>query len=193
MSPWSELDEAVQRFSSATPKAVLQCTTEYPCPPERTGLNLIDELRARYDCASGLSDHSGKIYAGLAAASLGADVLELHVTLSREMFGPDVIASVTTEELRSLVSGIRDIEIMLANPVEKTLAAEKCEPLRRIFTKSLYASSFIPEGTIIDRDHFQLKKPGVGIPAAELPSVLGKRLRRDLEEGQALSFADLEM
>jgi len=193
MSPWTELDEAVHRFPAETPKAVLQCTTEYPCAPERIGLNLIHELRERYDCATGLSDHSGKIYAGLAAASLGAEVLEVHVTMSREMFGPDVIASVTTKELRKLVKGIRDIELMLANPVEKTIAAEKCAPLRQIFTKSLYASSFIPEGTIVDRDHIQLKKPGTGIPAAELPSVIGKRLRRDLEEGQALSFADLEM
>lgn len=193
MSPWTELDEAVARFSTATPKAVLQCTTEYPCPPERIGLNLIDELRVRYDCPTGLSDHSGKIYAGLAAASFGAEVLELHVTLSREMFGPDVIASVTTKELRDLVDGIRDIELMLANPVEKTIAAERCAPLRKIFTKSLYASSFLAEGTIIDRNHFQLKKPGIGIPAAELPSVIGKRLRRDLEAGQALNFADLDM
>ncbi len=192
MSPWSELDDAVARFSPATPKAVLQCTTEYPCPPERVGLNLLDELRVRYDCATGLSDHSGKIYAGLAAASLGAEVLELHVTLSREMFGPDVIASVTTKELHTLVNGIRDIELMLANPVEKSSAAERCEPLRKIFTKSLYASSFIPEGTVVDLSHFQLKKPGIGISAAELPSVIGKRLRRDLEAGQALSFADLE-
>ena len=193
MSPWTELDQAMGRFSETTPRAILQCTTEYPCPPERTGLNLIEELRARYNCPTGLSDHSGKIYAGLAAASLGAEVLEVHVTLSREMFGPDVIASVTTKELRTLVDGIRDIEIMLANPVEKAVAADRCEPLRKIFTKSLYASSFIPEGTVIGRDHFQLKKPGIGIPAAELPSVIGKRLRRDLEEGQALSFADLEM
>ncbi len=193
MSPWSELDAAVARFSSTTPIAVLQCTTEYPCPPERIGLNLIDELRSRYGCATGLSDHSGKIFAGLAAASLEAEVLEIHVTLSREMFGPDVIASVTTKELRELVAGIRDIELMLANPVEKTIAAERCEPLRKIFTKSLYASSFIPEGTIVDPGHFHLKKPGTGIPAAELPSIIGKRLKRDLAEGQALSFSDLDM
>lgn len=193
MSPWTELDQAVARFSEATPKAVLQCTTEYPCPPERVGLNLLDEIRTRYGCATGLSDHSGKVFAGLAAASLGAEVLEIHVTLSREMFGPDVIASVTTKELRKLVNGIRDIEIMLANPVEKTIAAERCEPLRKIFTKSLYASSFIPQGTILDSDHIHLKKPGTGIPAAELPSIIGKRLRRDVSEGQALSFADLDM
>jgi N-acetylneuraminate synthase len=192
ISDWTELDRAVAGLAPNCPKAVLQCTTEYPCAPERVGLNLIEEIRARYDCAAGLSDHSGKIYAGLAAATLGADVLELHVTLSREMFGPDVIASITTKQLRNLVEGVRDIEVMLANPVEKTVAAERSEPLRKIFTKSLYASSFIPGGTVLERGHLRLKKPGVGIPATELPSVLGKRLLRDLNEGQLLSVDDLD-
>ena len=193
ISDWAELDNAVSRFSSASPMAVLQCTTAYPCPPEKVGLNLINEIRNRYGCASGLSDHSGKIYAGLAAASLGADVLEVHVTLSREMFGPDVKASVTTAELRELVEGVRDIEAMLANPVAKDNAAEESAELRRIFTKSLYAGSFLPQGTVLDQRHLQLKKPGNGIPASDLPLVLGKRIRRDLEAGQQLSIGDVEL
>jgi N-acetylneuraminate synthase len=192
ISDWAELDGAIARFASDTPKAVLQCTTAYPCPPEKVGLNLIDEIRSRYQCASGLSDHSGKIFAGLAAATLGAEVLEVHVTLSREMFGPDVKASVTTTELRELVEGVRDIESMLANPVEKESAARDGADLRKIFTKSLYAGSFIAEGTILSQDHFQLKKPGVGIPASDLPLIIGKRLRRDLSPGQMLSLSDVE-
>jgi N-acetylneuraminate synthase len=193
LSDWSELDDAVSRLDAETPKAVLQCTTEYPCPPERVGLNLMEDIRRRYDCATGLSDHSGKIYSGLAAAALGADVLEVHIALSREMFGPDVIASITTKELRRLVEGVRDIERMVTSPVEKSVAAERYAPLRKIFTKSLYAGSFIPEGTVLDQGHFQLKKPGVGIPASQLPSIIGRRLRRDLKEGQMLSFGDLEV
>jgi N-acetylneuraminate synthase len=193
ISDWIELDEALSRFAPETPKAVLQCTTAYPCPPEKVGLNLLAEIRQRYDCATGLSDHSGKIFAGLAAAALGADVLEVHVTLSREMFGPDVKASVTTGELRDLVDGIRDIESMLANPVRKENAVEENAELRRIFTKSLYAGSFIAEGTILDREHFQLKKPGIGIPASDLPLIIGKRIRRDVPAGQLLSLRDVEL
>ncbi|HEX6124138.1 MAG TPA: N-acetylneuraminate synthase family protein [Pyrinomonadaceae bacterium] len=192
ISDWAELDQAVSRFPGSTPKAVLQCTTAYPCPPEKTGLNLISEIRSRYGCAAGLSDHSGKIFAGLAAATLGAEVLEVHVTMSREMFGPDVKASVTTAELRELVEGVRDIESMLAHPVEKESAAREGEELRKIFTKSLYAASFIAEGTVLDQNHFQLKKPGVGLAASELPRIVGRRLRRDLAQGQLLSFNDLD-
>lgn len=192
ISDWDELDQAVSRFHDDSPKAVLQCTTEYPCPPERVGLNLMTEIRTRYRCATGLSDHSGKIFAGLAAAALGAEVLEVHVTLSREMFGPDVKASVTTTELRELVEGIRDIETMLDHPVEKAAAARDNAELRKIFTKSLYAGSFIAEGTILNREHFQLRKPGTGLPATDLPLIVGKRLRRDLAAGQRLSISDVE-
>ena len=100
MSPLSELDVAVERIRSAkAPIAVLQCTTAYPCPPEKIGINLLDEYRQRYHCPVGLSDHSGTIFAGLAASALGADILELHVTLSRNMFGPDVGASVSYTHL----------------------------------------------------------------------------------------------
>jgi len=106
MSPISEIDEAVAKIRKRdVPLTVLQCTSMYPTPPEEVGLNMILFFRERYKCAVGLSDHSGSIYPGLAAATLGIEVLEVHVTLSREMFGPDVSASVTTEELRQLVEG----------------------------------------------------------------------------------------
>ena len=92
MSPLSEIDAAVERVKARrVPLTVLQCTSAYPCPPEKVGLNLIPFFRDRYGCDVGLSDHSGTIYPGLAAATLNIQVLEVHVTLSREMFGPDVL------------------------------------------------------------------------------------------------------
>jgi N,N'-diacetyllegionaminate synthase len=117
MSDLAELDKAVDRVRRANvPLAVLQCTTAYPCPPERIGLNMVPFFRERYGCFVGLSDHSGTIYPAIAAATLGAEVVEVHVTMSRGMFGPDVPASVTMEELRQLVDGIRFVEKMRANP-----------------------------------------------------------------------------
>src|SRR5207253_2594547 len=89
MSPLAEIDAAVDRLQHR-PLAVLQCASAYPCPPELVGLNVMQHLRERYGCAVGLSDHSGTIFPAIAAATLGADVIEVHVTLSREMFGPDV-------------------------------------------------------------------------------------------------------
>src|SRR5437667_12254227 len=120
MSPSEEVDAAIARIRvRRLPFAVLQCTSKYPCPPEQVGLNLLGFFRERYGCPVGLSDHSGSVYPGLAAVTLGAEVLEVHVTLSREMFGPDVAASGTTGELRQLVEGVRFIEGMQLHPVDK--------------------------------------------------------------------------
>jgi N-acetylneuraminate synthase len=187
MSDLAELDRAVERVRSArVPLAVLQCTTAYPCPPERIGLNMMPFFRDRYGCFVGLSDHSGTIYPGIAAATLGADVVEVHVTMSRGMFGPDVPASVTMEELRQLVDGIRFVEKMRANPVDKDAIARDMAPLRAIFTKSLVARERLAAGTVLSEAHLAMKKPGTGIPAERLPDVVGRVLRRALDVDEQL-------
>lgn len=193
MSPIAEIDAAVDRVKSrGVPVGVLQCTTAYPCPPERIGLNLIPAYRERYGCWVGLSDHSATIYAGLAAAAIGIDMLEVHVTLSREMFGPDVIASVTTAELRQLVEGVRFIERMRISPVDKDAAAQETAPLRRLFTRSLVARQALPAGTVLVREHLAIKKPGTGLAPERLEEVLGRRLRRAVEADQLLTVEDID-
>lgn len=193
MSSLAEIDQAVARVKSqGLPLGLLQCTTAYPCQPEKVGLNLLSEFRERYGCAVGLSDHSGTVFPGLAAAALGCDIVEVHVTLSREMFGPDVPASVTTAELTQLVQGIRFIERMRANPVDKDAAAREMFPMRRLFTKSLVARSELREGTVLHEEHLIAKKPGTGIPASRINEILGRRLRRHLHADEMLTEADVD-
>lgn len=194
MSDWAELDGAVEIVEeNGNPLAVLQCTTAYPCPPEKIGLNLLDELRSRYSLPVGLSDHSGNIFAGLAATALGAEVIEIHVALSREMFGPDVPASVTTGELRQLVDGVRRIERMIDSPVSKSEIAKEMQPLRQLFIKSVVAGLDLPAGTILKEEHLKLKKPGQGLDASRIPELIGRRLGRDLKTDEFLQLADLEL
>lgn len=194
MSSLSEIDTAVDRVVAADiPLAVLQCTSSYPCPPEKIGLNMLAVLRERYNCTVGLSDHSGTIYPGLAAATLGAEVLEVHVALSREMFGPDVPVSITASELRQLVEGVRFIEKMNAHPVNKDEMAGEMQPLRELFTKSVVARKDLSAGTVLHESHLTVKKPGIGIPAARLTELLGLRLRRSLRADEMLYEADVEM
>ena len=193
VSPLAELDAAVARVKAAGNQVgVLQCTTAYPCPPERIGLNLIPAFRERYGCWVGLSDHSATIYPGLAAATLGIDILEVHVTLSREMFGPDVPAAVTTSEFRQLVDGVRFIERMKAHPVDKDAAAATAAPLRDIFTRSIVARAALPAGTVLADAHLAVKKPGTGLPPGRLPDVLGRALRRAVAADQQIHEEDLE-
>jgi N,N'-diacetyllegionaminate synthase len=119
-------------------------------------------------------------------------VLEVHVTLSREMFGPDVPASVTTAELRHLVEGVRFIERMKSSPVDKDATAEEMAPLRSLFTKSVVARRDLAAGTVLRRDDLAAKKPGTGIPADQLLNLVGARLRRPVAADQLLRMEDLE-
>jgi N-acetylneuraminate synthase len=178
MSSWADLDEAVKRIRDhGTPVAVLQCTTAYPCVPEKLGLNVLADIRKRYGCPVGLSDHSGQIYAGLAAGALGANIIETHVVFSRDCFGPDVPASITIPELKQLVDGVRFIETALANPVSKEEVAAELSDLRCMFGKSLVAAKDLMSGHLLTEKDLVLKKPGTGIPASRLSEMVGRKLK----------------
>lgn len=193
MSGWEELDAAVNCLrSNGAPVAVLQCTTAYPCPPEKLGLNVIGELRQRYNCPVGLSDHSGTVYAGFAAATLGANIIEVHITLSRKGFGPDVPASITPKGLKQLVAGVRFIERALMNPVDKQAMAESFTELRQVFGKSVVAARDLKDGHQLTITDLAFKKPGTGIPAARYREVLNRQLCRDVAANTLFSEEDFE-
>lgn len=188
-----EVDAAIQLFRRQDCSvAVFQTTSKYPCPPEDIGLNVIGELRRRYQCPVGLSDHSGTIYAGLAAAALGADLLEVHVTLSREATGPDVTSSITPAELRQLTDGIRFIERMRLHPVDKPRAVAAARPVRALFTRSVATRVDLPAGTVLADEHLALRKPGTGIPAARRAALVGRKLTRAVAAHTLLREEDLE-
>ena len=193
MSSWDDLSQAIDCIHTEGSDVVLfQCTTAYPCPPQRWGLNLIGELRTRFDCPVGYSDHSGNIYAGLAAAALRADLVEVHVVFSRDCFGPDVPASVTLSDFKSLVEGIRQIDAALAHPVDKDAAANDVSDLRVLFGKSLVATRTLAVGEVLQESDVCFKKPGSGIPATQIGRVLGCRLARSVAADDLLSLDDLE-
>ncbi len=192
MSAWNELDQSVDVCRRASvPFAVLQCTTAYPCPPERVGLNVLAELRRRYDCPVGLSDHSGQVYAGLAAVALGANLVEVHVTFHKRMFGPDVAASLDFDQLRELVEGTRAIHAMLRHPVDKDAVSADVEPLKRCFGKSIVARRALAAGTTLTAEDLALKKPGTGLPPDRWKDLIGRELVRDLAPDTPLSESDL--
>lgn len=193
MSPWCELDEAVDLVRAhGAPVAVLQCTTSYPCPAEKVGLNVLAELRGRYGCPVGLSDHSGTIFAPLAAVALGAELIEVHTVFSRECFGPDVGSSVTTAELAQLVAGVRFIRSALENLVVKDDEATARSDLRTLFGKSLVAARDLPAGyRLTDRD-ILLKKPGGGIAARRLKEMVGRTVARAYHYDEMFEEKDIE-
>jgi N,N'-diacetyllegionaminate synthase len=174
MSSWAELDRAVEAAGDRV--TVLQCTSAYPTPPEQVGLNLLAELRERYGKPVGLSDHTLGPFAAYAAVALGAVAVEKHFTLSRELYGPDAALALEPGELEDLVAGIREIEAMLASPVDKDDVGPYTE-MKRVFEKSVVSVREISAGAEISREMLAVKKPGTGIPAALLDEVVGRTAR----------------
>jgi N,N'-diacetyllegionaminate synthase len=196
LSTLEELDRVVAQVrawqvGTKASLGLFQTTSMYPTPPEKLGLNLIPEYIQRFGCPVGLSDHSGTIYPGLAATTLGARLLEVHVTLSPFMFGPDVSSSLTVEGLKQLVEGVRFLEKSLASPVDKGQMAEDLAEMRRIFQKSVVAKIGLEAGTVLQEEHLTVKKPGTGIPAADLKLLLGRQLRNAVQLDQPLCWDDL--
>jgi N,N'-diacetyllegionaminate synthase len=184
MSSWAELDRAVE--AAGDDVTVLQCTSEYPTPPEHVGLNVLAQLRERYGKPVGFSDHTLGPAAAFAAVTLGAAVVEKHFTLSRELYGADARFATEPLEFEDLVDGIREIETMLANPVDKDDLGPVAE-MKRVFEKSVVAVADIPAGATIERGMLAAKKPGTGIPAARIDEVVGRTARADIAADTVLT------
>lgn len=193
LSGWSEIDRAISALRvSNLPVALMQCNSAYPCPPEGWGLNLIREMQDRYHCPVGISDHSGKLAPSLAAITLGANLVEVHLTLSKQMFGPDVSSSLTPCECKQLVKEVRALETALATPVDKDATAFEKAELRQLFTKSIVAAEDLSPGTVIERKHLAFKKPGDGISAADYRAILGCRIKVAVQRNEQLKHDLLE-
>jgi N,N'-diacetyllegionaminate synthase len=193
MSRWAELDELVIELRDAGPGlAVLQCTTRYPTPLEQVGLNVIAEMRARFACPVGLSDHSGTPFPAMAAIARGADVIEAHLTLDRRMFGPDVSSSLTVAEFGNLVAFRDALARIDAHPVDKDAMAQELAPMRAMFRRSLAPVRALACGTVLEAGMLTAKKPSTGIPETRLTDVLGRRLARDVVPERLLRWEDLE-
>lgn len=177
LSTLSEIDEVVKWIlESDIDLTVLQCTSEYPCPPELTGLNLITEYKKKWGCRVGISDHSGTIFPSLAAKTLGASVIEVHITSSRDSKGVDSPSSITPEELKMLVDGVKFIDVAIRNPADKTRLSASAEEMRRIFGRSVVANSNLEVGHLIEICDLVYKKPGGGLSWRDIGTLINRRV-----------------
>jgi len=193
MSSYSELDEAVRFLTYRNVDySIMQCTTAYPTKPENYGLNVISELKKRYSVPIGFSDHSAKIETCIAAAALGAEILEFHAVFDRNSNGPDASSSLEIEEIHSLVKSVHNISLALNNPIDKKVNSQ-FETLKDIFEKSLAINKDLPLGYIIKYEDLEAKKPkGFGIDASKFQDVIGKKLNCSIKQWGFLNFTDLE-
>lgn len=193
MSSWQELDEAVSTLRKAGTKdlTVLQCTSIYPTPPEKVGLNVMLEMKKRYNCPVGLSDQSLTNNSCLAAVTLGASVIEKHITLTKRCYGSDAKHSIEPEEFAELASGIREIEKMLENPVDKNDLSAFLE-MKRVFEKSVVTLIDVPAGAVLTDKMLGIRKPGSGIAPRRYKDLIGRSVKREIKAGQTLCDSDIQ-
>ena len=171
----------------------MQCTTDYPTNPKNWGLNVISELEDRYSLPVGFSDHSGDIFAGLVAASMGIKILEFHIVFDKNMFGPDSTSSLTVDQAKILVRGIRQIEESMKYPIDKNDDA-KFKKLKKIFGRSLSVNKDLNAGHTIKIDDLESKKPGdQGIKSDSYKNVIGKKLNKSVGKWSFLNKNDIEL
>lgn len=193
MSSFEELDRTFRFLQKKNVKySILQCTTAYPTQPYNYGLNVISELKERYNVPIGYSDHSAKIETCIAATALGAEILEFHAVFSRNMFGPDVSSSLEIDEINQLVSAVKNIQKAQQHPINKEDNSAFSE-LKNIFEKSLAVNKSLPAGHVITFEDLESKKPkGYGIDASKFQEIIGKKLKRGMEKWEFLKEEDLE-
>lgn len=191
MSSWKELDDTLGFITQCGGQyGVFQCTTSYPCPPKKWGLNVITQLRERYDCAVGLSDHSGTVTPSLAAIALGATLVEVHLALSQAQFGPDSQASITVDDLRTLCHAAKELKTSLDHPLDKDKFAADSASVRQLFSKSIVIARPLEKGHTLQFEDMAFKKPGYGISAKDYPEIIGKKLTRDVDANHFLTEKD---
>jgi N,N'-diacetyllegionaminate synthase len=190
MSGLDEIEGAVAILRDrGSPFLIMQCTSAYPCPPERVNLSAMRSLRERFDCPVGLSDHTPDIYTAIAAVALGASCIEKHFTLSRRLYGPDHHASLEPRDLARLVEGVRQVEVAVGTGAKER--DPTLDPVRATFEKSVVTVAAVPEGTVIDGTMLATKRPGDGIPAVRLHEVIGRRAARNIERDRLVEEEDL--
>ena len=192
MSSFQELDESIEFIKKFHNKiSILQCTTSYPTKPENVGLNVISDLKARYNYPIGFSDHSGLINTSIAATSLGAEIIEFHVVFDKQMFGPDSSSSLTIDEVKQCVKGIRYIEKILNNKINKDNISSY-ENEKKMFGKSLAFNKSMKVGEVVKFDYLEGKKPsGFGVPSNEFEKIIGKKLKNNKEKWDFVNYKDL--
>ncbi|MCM1261966.1 MAG: N-acetylneuraminate synthase [Butyrivibrio sp.] len=186
MAELEEIDTAVRvlREHGSGSISLLHCNTEYPTPIEDVNLRAMLTLKERYGVKVGYSDHTLGIEVPIAAAALGAEIIEKHFTLDHNMEGPDHKASLEPDELKAMVTGIRKIEKALGNGIKTASPSEKKNI--DIARKSIVARRNIKKGEILSEENLAVKRPGNGISPMKWERVIGTNAVRDFVEDEMI-------
>jgi sialic acid synthase SpsE len=191
MSTLSEVKKSIDFLNKKNKDIILlHCVSKYPCPPEELNLKTIGLLQKKFDFPVGFSDHSLGINSALAAATLGARVIEKHFSANRNLWGSDHKVSMTPGEFKRMVAGIRKIEAGYLYKINQRMMGKKIkkvnkdeEAFRPLFRKSLVAACDIPKGRVLKADMIYAMRPQKyleGLRSEEYEDVIGKKTKQRL-------------
>ena len=188
MSTLADVEKAYNALieSGAPEVALLHCTTNYPCPYEEVNLNAMRTLKEAFKCQVGYSDHTMGIEVPVAAVAMGAEIIEKHFTLDKNMEGPDHKASLEPQELKQMVTSIRNIEMALGDGIKRPNASEQKNA--EVVLKRIIASKPIKKGETLSENNLSLLRSSEGLPAKYWDLVIGKAAKKDYETDQPIEF-----
>ncbi len=185
MATVKEIEEALAAAGRGAAVALLKCTSAYPAAPDEMNLRTIPEMARRFDLPVGLSDHSDGIAVPIAAVSLGACIVEKHLTLSRKRKGPDSSFSLEPQEFQQMVSAVRIAERALG---AVHFGVTEREATSRMFRRSLFVVADVEKGARFTEKNVRSIRPGHGLHTRYMGAVLGKRAQCDIRRGTPLSW-----
>ena len=187
MSNWREIQNIYNKLKLKSKKnlVILQCTSQYPSKLNDVGLNVISEIKKRFKCNSGLSDHSGSVFPGITVISRNEDFLEVHVKLDSKSNFPDKSTSLNMNSLKFL-QDYNNAMVALNNKVDKDKIYKKFSKMRKLFGRSLALKKKMIKGQIIKKEDLILKKPGTGLSIKYLSFFIGKKLNKTIVHDELL-------
>tara|TARA_Y100000389_G_scaffold201809_1_gene245412 strand:+ start:2486 stop:3538 length:1053 start_codon:yes stop_codon:yes gene_type:complete len=194
LSDLSQSKNLVKRFDKRNIEvALLHCTTMYPTPAQEIGLNIFQNLKKNLPShiPIGLSDHSGKIAPSIIATYLGASIIEVHLTMHKKMFGPDVPSSLDPDQFLNLVESVNFAFQMSESQVSKSKQLNSLKVIKNIFSRSLVFNKNLRSGHILKKKDIGYKKPGGGLSYKELNYFLGRVIKKDVFKDEKIKLTDV--
>lgn len=192
MSSLEEVQEALDVITNSGNRKiiVLQCLSSYPAPINQVNLLAMVTMKKEFGFPVGFSDHTEGIEVAIASVALGAEVIEKHFTLDKNMEGPDHRASLEPDELREMVKSIRNVDLALGDGIKRIAPAE--HDVKKVARKSIVALEIIEAGVLLTKDLITIKRPGTGISARDLNKVIGKKTVATIGKNELISWKSIE-
>jgi len=192
MATLGEVEEALNylRKNGSEDITLLHCTTSYPAPVKSVNLCAMETLRCAFQVPVGYSDHTEGTTIPIAAAAIGACIIEKHFTLDRTLSGPDHQASLEPQELSAMVKAVRDVEVARGNGVKGPTEEE--EKIKKVARRSIVAKRDIRVGNVLKESDLAIKRPGTGIEPRYLDSILQMKAKVSIQRDQVIQWDMIE-